>query len=125
MRDRVTLTRGAETSAVAFPDLESVTAPVRPNPLPAPFAAIPVRRGGASMELARACSFCVENSGTARGVIRFNPDGTVRILTGGAQSSTGGVIALTPRTAQQRDIITRLVVISVPAGIYRVLGTAI
>ncbi len=122
MRDRVTLTRVAETNTIAFADLDSAV--VLPKPLPQPFAAIPVRRGSGGSDLGRACSFCIDGAGTTRGVIRFNTDGTVRILTGGAQASLGGVIGFTPTTTQQRNIITRMVVISVPAGIYRVFGNA-
>jgi prepilin-type N-terminal cleavage/methylation domain-containing protein len=125
VRDRMTLGRSSASKSVTFADLELASNPIQPNPLPQPFSAISVKRGGTSSELARGCSFCVEGAGGARGVIRFNPDGTVQLLTGGTQATAGGVLAFTPDTEQQRNIITRMVVISAPSGLYRVFGTAL
>lgn len=125
VRDRMNFGRETETASVSFADLELATSPIQPNPLPQPFSAIQIKRGGAATELGRACSFCVDGGGGSRGVIRFEPDGTVRMLTGGAQSAAGGVIGFTPDTERQRNIVTRMVAISVPSGIYRVFGTGL
>lgn len=116
VRDRILLAT-SDTAAVDFAVLDSATLPI--SALPEPFAAIPLTPGGSSTPLAKACSFCVAGGvGGTRGVLRFNPDGTVRVMT--AQAPGGGVIALTPNTEQQRNLHTRLVVISAPAGVFRV-----
>jgi type II secretory pathway pseudopilin PulG len=116
VRDHITLAN-SDTAAVDFAVLDGARLPM--STLPEPFAAIPLAPGGAGSALAQACSFCITSgAGGTRGVLRFNPDGTVRVMTTSALG--GGVIALTPNTNQQRNIHTRLVVISSPAGVFRV-----
>jgi len=116
VRDRVMLAT-SDTAAVEFAVLDSSRLPI-PS-LPEPFSAIALTPGGAGSPLAQACSFCVAGgAGGTRGVLRFNPDGTVLVMT--ANALAGGVIALTPNTEQQRNLHTRLVVISAPAGVFRV-----
>jgi hypothetical protein len=116
VKDRLLLA-SSDTAAVEFAVLDGAQLPI--SKLPEPFSAIPLTPGGSSTSLARACSFCVAGGvGGTRGVLRFNPDGTVQVLTTGALG--GGVIALTPNTEQQRNLHTRLVVISTPAGVFRV-----
>jgi prepilin-type N-terminal cleavage/methylation domain-containing protein len=83
--------------------------------LPAPFNSIPLTSSGSGRMLG-GCTFCSEGTGGARGVIRFSPDGTVQVLTGGVQ--TGGVIAFTPDSRKPGS--ARWVVIAAPAGAIRV-----
>jgi type II secretory pathway pseudopilin PulG len=90
---------------------------IETRPLPAPFQAIPLTPAGPS-RLLRSCSFCVAGAGGDRGVIRFNANGTVQMLTG--PTPAGGVLGLTASTAQQRNVIYRLVAVSAPAGAVRV-----
>ncbi|HLM46736.1 MAG TPA: prepilin-type N-terminal cleavage/methylation domain-containing protein [Myxococcaceae bacterium] len=87
------------------------------RPLPAPFASIPLTPSGTG-RLLGGCSFCTEGTGGARGVIRFSPDGTVRLLTGSAE--LGGVIAFEPDSRGTSSGHPRLVVIAAPAGAIRV-----
>lgn len=116
VRDRILLA-SSDTAAVDFAVLDGATLPIAK--LPEPFTAIPLTSGGSASPLSRACSFCVDGgTGGTRGVLRFNPDGTVRVMTVNALG--GGVIALRPNTEQQRNLHTRLVVISAPAGVFRV-----
>ncbi|XXF77351.1 prepilin-type N-terminal cleavage/methylation domain-containing protein [Myxococcaceae bacterium GXIMD 01537] len=114
MRDRMTLAR-SDTAAINFAPLDPANFPG--GAVPAPFTAISLTPASASSPLSQACSFCTFNGGITRGVIRFNEDGTVRMLTGGSQ--VGGVIAFTPNT-DQRNLMHRFVVISAPSGISRV-----
>lgn len=83
--------------------------------LPAPFTSIPLTPSG-SGRLLGGCTFCTTGTGGARGVIRFSPDGTVRVMTGGAEA--GGVIAFTPDSRKPGQ--ARWVVIAAPAGAIRV-----
>lgn len=83
--------------------------------LPAPFAAIPLTPSGSGRLLA-GCTFCTEGTGGARGVIRFSPDGTVRVMTGGTDA--GGVVAFGSLGGQSSP--PRWVVIAAPAGAIRV-----
>jgi hypothetical protein len=87
------------------------------QPLPAPFTSIALTASGQGGLMA-GCTFCTTGSGGARGVIRFSPDGTVRVLTGGTTSTTtpGGVLGFAPEGQGQ----PRLVVIAAPAGAIRV-----
>ncbi len=85
--------------------------------LPAPFASIPLTPSG-SGRLLGGCSFCTEGLGGARGVIRFSPDGTVRLMTGGADA--GGVVAFAPDSGSGQSGAPRWVVIAAPAGAIRV-----
>ncbi|OJT19622.1 hypothetical protein BO221_35235 [Archangium sp. Cb G35] len=85
--------------------------------LPAPFSAIPLTPSGEG-RLLGGCTFCTEGTGGARGVLRFSPDGTVRVMTGG--SDAGGVIAFAPESSGGQDSPARWVVIAAPAGAIRV-----
>jgi prepilin-type N-terminal cleavage/methylation domain-containing protein len=105
--------RLSRESGLAFVNL------ARPGlrPLPAPFSSIPLSPSG-SGRLLGGCSFCSEGTGGARGVVRFSPDGTVRLLTGSAE--LGGVIAFEPDSRGTSSGHPRLVVIAAPAGAIRV-----
>jgi prepilin-type N-terminal cleavage/methylation domain-containing protein len=83
--------------------------------LPAPFTSIPLSPSGTGRWLG-GCTFCSEGTGGARGILRFSPDGTVRVMTGGAEA--GGVIAFTPDSRKPGQ--ARWVVIAAPAGAIRV-----
>nr|AYM53790.1 hypothetical protein [Cystobacter sp.] len=83
--------------------------------LPAPFASITLTPSGSS-RLLGGCTFCTEGTGGARGVIRFSPNGTVQMMTGGTEA--GGVIAFAPDS--RRSGPPRWVVIAAPAGAIRV-----
>lgn len=107
-------------SFVGFLDLDSSR--IR-KPLPAPFGAISMTTtvqaipnlNIPSLDLMVGCNFCVNPSGDEPyGVLRFNADGTMQVLTGNARS--GGVIAFAPSTREERDVNPRLLTISAPAG---------
>ncbi|QRN98645.1 prepilin-type N-terminal cleavage/methylation domain-containing protein [Archangium violaceum] len=85
--------------------------------LPAPFSSIPLTSSG-SGRLLGGCSFCTEGTGGARGVIRFSPDGTVQVMTGGAEA--GGVVAFATDSGGGQSGSPRWVVIAAPAGAIRV-----
>lgn len=85
--------------------------------LPAPFSAIPLTPSG-SGRLLGGCTFCTAGTGGARGVIRFSPDGTVRVMTG--PTDAGGVIAFAPESSGGQSSPPRWVVIAAPAGAIRV-----
>ncbi len=85
--------------------------------LPAPFSAIPLAPSGQG-RLLGGCTFCSEGVGGARGVIRFSPNGTVQVMTGGAEA--GGVVAFAPDSRGFPSGAHRLVVIATPAGAIRV-----
>lgn len=102
-------------SGLGFMDLDAPE--LEPRPLPAPFASIPLTahgRGG----LLGGCSFCTLGTGGARGVLRFSPDGTVRVMTGSTEP--GGVIAFAPDTRDGQSGAPRVVVIASPAGAVRI-----
>jgi prepilin-type N-terminal cleavage/methylation domain-containing protein len=120
--DRLVLGAGSgpDTSAggIAFLDLDSSR--VR-KPMPAPFSAIalttpmhtPSDVNMPTDALIAGCSFCIDNAGHTYGVIRFNPNGTVRMMTG---PETGGVIAFAPNTADETGFTPKLLTLSAPAG---------
>lgn len=85
--------------------------------LPAPFASIALLPSGTDRLLA-GCTFCTSGTGGARGVIRFSPNGTVRLMTGG--SETGGVVAFAPQTHGGPSGASRWIVIAAPAGAVRI-----
>lgn len=86
------------------------------QPLPAPFTSISLAASGSGGLLA-GCTFCGTGDGGARGVIRFSPDGTVKVLTSTSATTTpGGVLGFAPEGQGQ----PRLVVIAAPAGAIRV-----
>jgi prepilin-type N-terminal cleavage/methylation domain-containing protein len=106
--------RLSEAAGLGFLDLGAPRTELRT--LPAPFSAISLTPSGPSRLLA-GCTFCTEGTGGARGVIRFSPDGTVRLMTGGTDA--GGVIAFAPESRGQSSP-PRWVVIAAPAGAIRV-----
>ncbi|HYO71760.1 MAG TPA: prepilin-type N-terminal cleavage/methylation domain-containing protein [Archangium sp.] len=85
--------------------------------LPAPFSAIALTASG-SGRLLGGCTFCTEGTGGSRGVIRFSPDGTVRVMTGGTDA--GGAVAFAPESHDGQSSTSRWVVIAAPAGAIRV-----
>lgn len=109
LRERLRL---SESSSLGFAKL-GATGPA----LPAPFSSLPLTPSGPD-RLLGGCSFCTEGTGGARGVIRFSPDGTVQLMTGG--SDLGGVIAFAPDTRGGQSAPPRIVVIAAPAGAIRV-----
>ena len=106
-------------SVLGFLDLDS---PRIHNSLPPPFTAISMNTGTQanpldlpSLDLLVGCNFCIKSQDDETyGVLRFNPDGTMEVLTGNAR--TGGVIAFAPSTREERDFAPRLLTISAPAG---------
>lgn len=112
IQDRLRLSRDSQLG------LLDLSAPRSgPSSLPAPFASIGLMPSGKGRLLA-GCTFCTEGTGGTRGVIRFSPDGTVRLMTGGAE--TGGVIAFSPEASGAAAGASRWVVIAAPAGAIRV-----
>ena len=111
VQDRLRL---SHASGLGFVNLS--TPRTEMSALPAPFTSIPLTPSGEGRLLA-GCTFCTTGTGGARGVIRFSPDGTVRLMTGGAE--TGGVVAFTP-AREQPSHAARWVVIAAPAGAVRV-----
>jgi len=120
-RLKMAMASGPDSGGVAFLDLDS--ARIR-RPLPAPFNNIPLATPAftppdgtelPSTSLLAGCSFCIENSaGVPYGVIRFNSDGTVEMVTGDAES--GGVIAFMPNTTDENRFQPKMLIISAPAG---------
>lgn len=106
-------------SFLGFLDLDSTR--IR-KPLPAPFSAITLTTtiqapnlNIPALDLMVGCNFCVNPSGTEPyGALRFNPDGTMEVVTGNARS--GGVIAFAPSTREERDVTPKLLTVSAPAG---------
>jgi hypothetical protein len=109
---------GPDSGGLAFIDLDSARVP---RPLPAPFSALPVTtplfdppdRELPTPELMAGCSFCI-NPPEPYGVIRFNPNGTVEMMTG--EPTTGGVIAFMPGNAAEAAIPPRILSIAAPSG---------
>jgi prepilin-type N-terminal cleavage/methylation domain-containing protein len=117
-RLKMAMASGPDTGGVAFLDLDSARIT---RPLPAPFNTIPLTTvanpGDPNLpttDLLAGCSFCIEASGVPYGVIRFNTDGTVEMMTGDAE--TGGVIAFMPNTTDEKRFQPKLLTISAPAG---------
>lgn len=119
-RDQLVLgsSTGPDSGGLAFLDLDSRRIG---RPLPAPFRAIPVTTavtpGDPDMptpDLMAGCNFCINPSGEPYGVLRFNSDGTMEVLTGNAPS--GAVIAFAPNTRNETGIVPKLLAVSAPAG---------
>ena len=93
--DEVKLATGSE-ARVALPTLTSakarITALASLTALPAPYQTVPLTAAGGSSALGQACSFCAAQGAGALGVLRFNTDGTLEVLTGTA--TTGGSFAM-------------------------------
>ncbi len=124
-RDRLVLatSTGSDNNGVFFLDLNSARLPAQ---LPPPFSVIPLHTPFTppegtevpSRELLAGCSFCIDGPDQPYGVLRFNPDGTVEVLTGASRA--GGTIAFAPNTVEERGFTPRLLTISAPAGGIRV-----
>ncbi|WP_224248990.1 pilus assembly FimT family protein [Hyalangium gracile] len=110
---------GMDSGGLAFLDLDSnrIT-----KPLPAPFSAIPLTTpqttpselNKPTQDLAAGCNFCVSPSGRPYGVLRFNSDGTMKVMTGNVPS--GAVIAFAPSTEDEKGFTPKLLTVSAPAG---------
>ncbi|MFL5346790.1 MAG: Tfp pilus assembly protein FimT/FimU [Hyalangium sp.] len=121
LRDEMVLGDGAGVSAsgLAFLDLDSTRVP---KPLPAPFSAIPMTtptftptdKDKPTPSLLAGCNFCVTSAGHPYGLLRFNSDGTMQVLTGNAAS--GAVIAFAPNTTSEQGFQPKLLTVSAPAG---------
>lgn len=121
IRDELVLGDGAgvSSSGLAFLDLDSSL--IR-KPLPAPFNAIavttplatPADTNKPTRELLAGCNFCVGTADHPYGVLRFNPDGTLQVMTGDAPS--GAVIAFVPDTQAEQGFAPKLLTVSAPAG---------
>jgi prepilin-type N-terminal cleavage/methylation domain-containing protein len=112
---RVEHLRLSSERGLGFMDLDAP--PLQPRPLPAPFSSIPLTAAGRG-GLLGGCSFCTTGTGGTRGVLRFSPDGTVRVVTGSIE--TGGAIAFAPDTRGGQSGAPRVVVIASPAGAVRI-----
>ncbi|WP_224244694.1 pilus assembly FimT family protein [Hyalangium gracile] len=110
---------GMDSGGLAFLDLDSTRIT---KPLPAPFSAIamstptvtPSELNKPTQNLAAGCNFCVSPSGRPYGVLRFNADGTMQVMTGDAVS--GAVIAFAPNTDDEKGFTPKLLSVSAPAG---------
>ncbi|WP_224361584.1 pilus assembly FimT family protein [Hyalangium versicolor] len=120
IRDQLVLSAGSgmDAGGLAFLDLDSGR--IR-KPLPAPFSAIALTSTATANpldkpthDLLAGCNFCVAGAGTPYGVLRFNADGTMRVMTGIAPS--GAVIAFAPNTEDETGFAPKLLSISAPAG---------
>jgi Tfp pilus assembly protein FimT len=107
-------------SFLGFLDLDSTR--VR-KPLPAPFSAISLTTTASAspvdrpvMDLMVGCNFCVNPSGNEPyGVLRFDPDGTMRVMTS-TNARSGAVIAFAPSNREEADVVPKLLAVSAPAG---------
>jgi hypothetical protein len=120
LREQVVLGNGTgpDSGGLAFLDLDSQRIQ---RPLPAPFnavalttAATPPNVDRPTPDLLAGCNFCINPSGESYGALRFNPDGTMEVVTGNARS--GAVIAFAPNTRTEADVVPRLLTVSAPAG---------
>ena len=121
LRDQLVLgsSTGPDSGGLAFLDLDSQRIQ---RPLPAPFSALALTTEATATEVDRptpdllaGCNFCINPSGSEPyGALRFNPDGTLEVMTGNARS--GAVIAFAPNTRTEADITPRLLAVSAPAG---------
>lgn len=88
--------------------------------LPPPYGAFGLTASGAT-ELGQGCTFCQPGAnGSVYGAIRFMPNGTVSIVTGGNRDAPGGAVALSVDADQEADR-ARLIAISAPTGAVRVI----
>ena len=70
-----------------------------------------------SGDLMVGCNFCVNPGGDEPyGVLRFNADGTMQVMTNRDNASTGAAIAFAPNTTDEQSVTPRLLVVSAPAG---------
>jgi len=120
LRDQVVLgsSTGPDSGGLAFLDLDSQRIQ---RPLPAPFSAVALTTAATPTDVDRptpdllaGCNFCINPSGEPYGALRFNPDGTMEVVTGNARS--GAVIAFAPNTRNEADVVPKLLTVSAPAG---------
>jgi hypothetical protein len=112
---------GSERRDVAFLDLDSqrVRRLLRPpfNTISLTTAATASPLDLPSGDLMTGCNFCVNpGGGEAYGVLRFNSDGTMQVMTNSANARTGAAIAFAPNTTDEQNITPRLLVVAAPAG---------
>jgi hypothetical protein len=70
-----------------------------------------------SGDLLTGCNFCVNPAGDEpHGVLRFNADGTMQVMTGPPTARSGAAIAFAPNTDDERTVVPRLLVVAAPAG---------
>lgn len=119
-RDTLVLSAGTglDSPSLRFLDLDS---PRLGRPLRAPFQAIaltsPASDGPPDLptdELMAGCNFCVGTGGSAYGVLRFTPHGTVEVMTGNAPA--GAALAFAPGGEGEEQFTPRLLTVSAPAG---------
>ncbi|HVG57098.1 MAG TPA: prepilin-type N-terminal cleavage/methylation domain-containing protein [Hyalangium sp.] len=112
---------GSERRDVAFLDLDSqrVRGLLRP-----PFNTISLNTAATaspldlpSDDLMVGCNFCVNPAGDEPyGVLRFNADGTMQVMTNAINARTGAAIAFVPNTDDEQGVTPRLLVVAAPAG---------
>jgi prepilin-type N-terminal cleavage/methylation domain-containing protein len=122
IRDQLVLGNGAGASSngLSFMDLDSTRIQ---KPLPAPFSAISMTTlynasplDQPSTELRAGCNFCVFFASSSYGILRFNADGTMDVLTGNGAAESGAAIAFAPSNGDEKSITPKLITISHPAG---------
>jgi hypothetical protein len=70
-----------------------------------------------SGDLLVGCNFCVDPAGDEpHGVLRFNADGTMQVMTGPDTARSGAAIAFAPNTQEESNVVPRLLVVAAPAG---------
>jgi hypothetical protein len=112
---------GAERKDVAFLDLDSNRVRGLLHP---PFNAIALTTAATaspldlpSDDMLTGCNFCVNPSGNEPyGVLRFNADGTMQVMTNQAVARTGAAIAFAPNTQDEQNVTPRLLIVAAPAG---------
>lgn len=85
--------------------------------LPAPFASVPIAASGSG--LIGACTFCVAATGGTLGALKFLPNGTMEIATGGDFLS-GGAVGL--QVSEGGITRTRIIAVTAPVGTVRVFS---
>lgn len=102
------------TGGFGFQPLAGLAAP------PAPFQAVPHTGSGSTPSLLAACSFCVAAAGgSAVGVVRFDPDGTVALPT--AATVGGGTLAFAVSASSSHELPQpKVIALSAPFGALRI-----
>jgi prepilin-type N-terminal cleavage/methylation domain-containing protein len=112
---------GPDQRDVAFLDLNSqrVSGLLRP-----PFTTITLDTAAEanpldlpSADLMTGCNFCVNPGGDEPyGVLRFNADGTMQVMTNRDNARTGAAIAFAANTNDEQSVTPRLLIVAAPAG---------
>jgi hypothetical protein len=112
---------GSDRREVSFLDLDSARVrgllrpPFNTIALTTVATANPLDRP--SGDLLAGCNFCVNPAGDEPyGVLRFNPDGTMQVLTNPGAARTGAAIAFAPNTDDEANVTPRLLIVAAPAG---------